>query len=39
MKKLITVFGPSGAHRSDPVYSEAEILGASLADAGSSVVC
>ena len=39
MKKLITIFGPSGAQRGDHLYSEAEILGASLAEAGYGIVC
>lgn len=39
MKKLITIFGPSGAQRGEHLYSEAEILGAGLAEAGYGLIC
>ena len=39
MKRLITIFGPSGAQPGDHIYSEAEILGVALAEAGYGIVC
>lgn len=39
MKKLISVFGPSGAQPGDHIYTEAEILGQLLAEHGYGIVC